>query len=1071
MSRAIRLSRIHAINWYGYNDSLPVEGNLLLAGVTGSGKSVLMDLVMTVLVGSEAAHFHFNRSATGGRSDRTLKSYCLLDTKREENGITQYLRPAAITYVALEFVWPAREGAAPRVETWGLRVEFRNTAETQGHIRPFICPSSLSKADFLDADRRPLEAAAFRKLIDKQRGGRLFETQEQYLREMAGETHLNFNRAVLGALLPQAMSFTNLKSFDEFCRRFILPDDKLNVGDVVASYRSFLAYERDLRELFEQQQRLEAIRDLHALHTASLRDRLVARRLAAELAREHAAAFVRDEEKTLARHQSAYAREAARLAELDELVRKTREERDRAQALIGQTSDGQLYLYLKSHNASLSHEIERLRAIRRTVDAALRSRARKARQWLAEAASAPVSDPPSTEALEQAITTLENCEAADTEAALAAVSAQTEQLKSALNRSIQPAVRALKETRERKGALQEEIAHLAAGRLPFPATLLNALNDALPPDGKTPAAQPLCALCEVTDETWRPAIEVAFTRKFAIVVSEAHYDRALKIYHTLKAGGARDFHRESLVNPKKVRAKTAAPNSLATKLKSKHPVATALIRQLFGDLICVQTLDQLNDPAIDRGILPDGFMSGGPFVERRRHYDGLPFVGKLGLERQLALKRDECRDLDAQERRLAPVLTAVQGVIEHAAQFIPDHAPLARELFEVRRLAALETELKQNITRLNSIDRASFEEREKRLATLGRKLEEWEWEQRGLLQSEKRGEIKALENALATAREREAAAAAALDRAAREEGDLSPHAKRLKEWRADILARFPALDAAAREFERLERDADKQAGVSWEQLKAARHELALAYRKFEDLLPDNPSNDPWARLLDQIAGAGIPEYKSKAEAERKRWENLFRTNLLQRMDQALRRVNDTIVLLNDHLKQPIGADRYQIERRPNPDFRLYRQLIDLNAQFQDDGLFFQAVQGQLQKALEHFLEVPHQRPGIHRGRPPPGLPPILRLRSDGLELPRSPGQTGERRQTKRQNERRREPVPLFRRHPGLLPARLQTPRTPLGRPPPWPWSPSTRPSPKWTPAASATALAPSRTSICRASSP
>jgi uncharacterized protein YPO0396 len=52
MSRAIKLTCIHAINWYGYNDSLPVEGNLLLAGVTGSGKSILMDLIMTVLVGT-----------------------------------------------------------------------------------------------------------------------------------------------------------------------------------------------------------------------------------------------------------------------------------------------------------------------------------------------------------------------------------------------------------------------------------------------------------------------------------------------------------------------------------------------------------------------------------------------------------------------------------------------------------------------------------------------------------------------------------------------------------------------------------------------------------------------------------------------------------------------------------------------------------------------------------------------------------------------------------------------------------------------------------------------------------
>ena len=142
----------------------------------------------------------------------------------------------------------------------------------------------------------------------------------------------------------------------------------------------------------------------------------------------------------------------------------------------------------------------------------------------------------------------------------------------------------------------------------------------------------------------------------------------------------------------------------------------------------------------------------------------------------------------------------------------------------------------------------------------------------------------------------------------------------------------------------------------WEQLKAARQELGLGLSKFEDLAPENPSNEPWAKLLSQIAEANIPDYKAKAEAERKRWEQLFRSNVLQRMDQALRRVNETIVLLNDHLKQPIGNDRYQIERRQNPDFRLYRQLIDLNAQFQDDGLFYQAVQGQLQGRAGPFLE-------------------------------------------------------------------------------------------------------------------
>ena len=53
MTRTIRLTRLHALNWYGYKDTLPIEGNALLAGVTGSGKSALMDLIQLVLVGDQ----------------------------------------------------------------------------------------------------------------------------------------------------------------------------------------------------------------------------------------------------------------------------------------------------------------------------------------------------------------------------------------------------------------------------------------------------------------------------------------------------------------------------------------------------------------------------------------------------------------------------------------------------------------------------------------------------------------------------------------------------------------------------------------------------------------------------------------------------------------------------------------------------------------------------------------------------------------------------------------------------------------------------------------------------------
>ncbi len=85
-SRRINLSGIHAINWYGYShDYFPVTGNFLLAGVMGSGKSIIMDLIQHVLVGNEKSRY--NASATGATSGRTYKGYCLGDLKEWEDVI------------------------------------------------------------------------------------------------------------------------------------------------------------------------------------------------------------------------------------------------------------------------------------------------------------------------------------------------------------------------------------------------------------------------------------------------------------------------------------------------------------------------------------------------------------------------------------------------------------------------------------------------------------------------------------------------------------------------------------------------------------------------------------------------------------------------------------------------------------------------------------------------------------------------------------------------------------------------------------------------------------------------
>lgn len=316
-----------------------------------------MDLLQFVLVGDRRL-VKFNLSATGEKSARDLKGYVLGDIKEDEGGVAQYMRDSAIAYAAIEFTWPAnpREQSG-RVETWGLRVEYTSAAEQQGRISPWWCEGSLERGDFLvaigEGKRAPRELADWRAFV-AERGGEIFAGIEEYRRDMSSPGHLNFDHGILSRLLPTAMSFTFLRSFNEFCRLFILPPDKLNVADVTASYRTFQRYEEDLVELRKQFDALQEIRSLHARQLELARDAALSRYLAAELGWQHLEELRADVARKLEELKAASAVEEARLRGLDEAIPRRRDQIEQIKDLIRQAPGGDTYLFIKGEISSSS---------------------------------------------------------------------------------------------------------------------------------------------------------------------------------------------------------------------------------------------------------------------------------------------------------------------------------------------------------------------------------------------------------------------------------------------------------------------------------------------------------------------------------------------------------------------------------------------------------------------------------------------------------------------------------------------------------------------------------------------
>lgn len=959
MSRAIRLTRIHALNWYGYRDSIPVNGNLLLAGVTGSGKSILMDLIQFVLVG-DLRLVKFNQSATGDRSDRSLKGYCLGDSKQEEGGVIQYMRDSAVTYVALEFTWPNGR----KVETWGFRVEFTSAAEVQGLVNPFFVPAGLSRGDFLDEQKRPLDKTSFKALVESHTDrdgvrGRLYPELAEYLSHMHQPAHLNVDRSVLRSLLPTAMSFTFLRSFNDFCRNFILSAERLDIRDVADSYRAFLRYEKDLTELNDQFERLRAISDLFKSHRDLRRDAVLSRYLHAELGFEHAAELLQADEARLNKLRAACAGEEARLAEVEKSIDEGGRELEAVKNAIRESPGGPLYLTLTQRNRELVGKIQQLKETGKSVETALALRVRNAREWLKQLASLPLDlNPKSVRAMEQALAALEAGGIAQFGKTIAALSNTAQAALGEVGKLAEPVRKRLGEIRAELGQLRDQIGALKIGKLPFPTRLLDALNHGLPSSAGLPARH-LRELCEIKEgeERWRPALEVAFTRKFAVVVAPEHYDAAEAIYHKLHE----EARGESLVNPTKALKlkKSAKPGSLADKLTTSHPIAEAIVNAQFGDLVCVESREELRQH--DAAITTDGFMARGAFVERPRHYDNLPFIGRQGLRQQLAWKEQQRETLEAEERRIAPLDEDVRAVERIFKERFSAPESLADQLAEVKRIPELEEELAGSIAQLNRIDRAKLDDLALQQSDLDETIRQLREEQRRLLMSEQRGNLKRMGVDVKIRRDAATSAREKFDRV-RFEDDVSIWVGPLKELRESVCARLPAKDKASEEFNELFHRCDKSAGEEWQRVLSARHELALEHSKFDDLPIEAADNDAYDRQLSRLSESDIPDYREKAERERKTWENLFRTQVLEKLRTALFEVENIRVLLNSYLKQPIGNNRYRIIKWENPDFALYHKLLDASALAHEDELFFASADAELREAIAAFLRILVEQP-------------------------------------------------------------------------------------------------------------
>ncbi len=939
MTQRISLSRVIAIHWYGFRQIFDVTNHTLIAGAFGTGKTALLDLIQHVMLGE---HWRPNRAAAGNARSRSLVSYCLCDTNTVRDGEPHYTRANGVTLIALEFTWPAERGKTkPRRETWGMRIEYSSpTAEPRRTY--FLVPERLEYAD-LAPEGQLLDEESFRTWIRREyeTGSAqkcLFSRQQDYLAEMATPRHLYFDLEPFEKTLVKAIAFEPEDNVEEFIRRFILEESPLDVRDVRAAQEAYRDTESRLRRQESEAGFLRRIAEYHARYeTTRTEESIQAWLRQALIAAQHEERAT--EHRTKLQHLQAEHAEDRQavdhaLREL-EAVDKTIQ----ATCLDASRDPDQVKLNdLENRKRDLHREMVALRDAAQAVHERLTERHQRWIQWLRHATSLSLPGLADLVTLDPA--QLDALRSGETPARLAALQQLATRFHE-LVRQIEPLAAPLRRERDdaeqRLRQLAADLENIGRERSPGSFPVLEAIQTRL--SGR---AQQLGRLLEVKPEAerWWPALELFLGRqRWAIVVRQEDYREALEILRRTPPGREPEMliHPGEALSPQLRRE--VRPGSLAEKIDVANPVAQAYAHHLLGDVICVESTQDLDSCPASRAITPEGIFKQMPTRRRLRPATEVSLtLGREGLARmRQSREREQARvraEFEVAGRRLQDLNQWLDtglrgglgdGTLPDRASDLPRLPLIEREFGSVSEtIQLLETpERTARLAHLHELD-----QRKRRLqsdiAVRHKRLEEFSLTEKVHADGLARAEEDLQQARLDRETQRVAVPTRILDREleTRLRQALEAAASWERRQSAVLAEELRARDAA--QAARTARNTERLA------LANARDEAGnLRHPEYQtDYPPEDDSNQAWSSRLTLLETVELETSRALAADRRKDWERRLQEGVLDRLNEKITAADRTIRQLRDYLNQRIGRCIYRISQRRDPAFAALWSLLD-----------------------------------------------------------------------------------------------------------------------------------------------
>lgn len=894
----ITLSRIVAVNWYGYRQFIDVRGLTLITGANGSGKSALLDLIQFVMLGEQNSRF--NKAAAGAGSGRTLRGYCLCDTNTtNRDGHERFLRPSGVTVVGLEFEFPRVGEEEPARQTWGARIEY-DSPTAKGSIIWFRAPTRLERDDFLIEDmggERFLSAEEFRVHFKRDLEGDCWEHQRTYLEEMRLRSGLFFDREQMNKTLPKAMAFQPENNFEAFIRDYLLEAALPDVKAVKASVDAHRRAQDRLTKMHDQQRRLALICRHHEEAMEHQREAGMWKHLCDALAHEEALEKLDALKRELAVNEETHAeklaaREAA-VAERNQL----KQQLDKVIFSVGQDTQAAKLAEHRETLEKLQVEVQSLRAARDQASQFLQTLGMHWRNWLKHGESLGIKV---SEAAYEYLSVVRGNDEGRGMDAVARLAREGQMLWNEAQEKLRGLKQRMEHLETREKELLRDLEHYSGGRAGA-----SPLLDALRARGQRAVSLGRSVEVKPEAESWWPLLESLLGNDRQAILPEDFAAAWEEAQRTVSVG-------EPLLHPQEVaeRKKAVKPGSVREFFDVKHPGISDYLDGLLGDMMAVDQVKAMEKHA--RALSLDGWLKDPPRRERLMPARELT-LGEEGLRRLRQNREDELRQVRGELDELRRTQSDWRGWVNLAQQqqlLDPDLPPVGAQL---RRLPEAEKE------------RQTLEETIRLLAT-----------------PEREAAVKEL-------RRLQAVTEGAVERAARLDAQLGQLDQRQRELKERIEAQTEIEHAAMLErqmsraklsgvleselLERIE-GARKQYG-SWGQRREAaremvrqqderarearrqrdqqRQEFAMAHPDISEAFdPLDEGNERYEKRLKELTEQELDRYTAEAEKARLEWEDRLQHQVLDLLKDKLNEAERTKRELNRAMAHDIGGIRYQI---------------------------------------------------------------------------------------------------------------------------------------------------------------